>query len=152
VNTEGQQFDPSTDEAGGQDATELVQLADELVDQIAVARRHYADLRAAIDGTEVAVAAAPAAAVQLRDDEEDDDFPPQPAGPARGYHRTPEEEAEIVALGVALNGGSRDEAHTHIVETFGIYDTDEILDRAFGVHYEQVSAPAPRKRFGKLRR
>jgi hypothetical protein len=101
---------------GTEEATELARLADELVDQIGAARRHYEDLRAAIDGAEVpALEAAP-----------------RPVDGA-GEHELPDarEDAELVAVNMALTGGSRHEAHLHIVETFGIVDTEEILDAAF---------------------
>jgi hypothetical protein len=129
------------------DAHELARLADELVDQIATARRHYAELRSAIDATEVAGAAL---AVRERHGGHGDDDGPDES--QQGYHRTPEEEAEIVALGMALNGGDRQDAHLHIVETFGIYDTDEILDRTFGATEVASDGFAPRRRFGRLRR
>lgn len=123
---------------------ELAQLADELVDQIAAARRHYADLRAAIDGSAAAAEALQHEQVAVAEEE-----PAEPEQP--GYRRTPEEEAEIVALSMALTGGGRHEAHLHLVDTFGIYDTDEILDRAFGASQAKPS-PVPRRRFGRLRR
>lgn len=144
-----------------QDARELARLADELVDQIAAARRHYADLRAAIDGADTALATAPAVSAAPAPAVAPAAAPPAPQPdqqPNResadgGYHRTPEEEAEIVALGMALNGGDRDEAHAHIVETFGIHDTEEILDRTFGSNRSLgIPLPIPRRRpFGRLR-
>src|SRR5689334_10696965 len=123
-------FDPPRTAGDDYEAHQLATLADELIDQIGAARRHYADLRAAIDGAEAAPAPPAPAPVAIEEREA------VPVAQHGGYHRTPEEEAEIVALGMALNGGSRDEAHMHIAETFGIYDTDEILDRAFGAHFQ----------------
>jgi hypothetical protein len=102
---------------GTEEATELARLADELVDQIGAARRHYEDLRAAIDGAEVPALEAATRPVDGGDEHELPD--------AR-------EDAELVAVNMALTGGSRHEAHLHIVETFGIVDTEEILDAAFG--------------------
>ena len=131
----------------GEEADELARLADDLVDEIAAARRHYAELRAAIDRSEAAAEAyrgEPADELVVDDDEDD---------PDHGYRRTPEEEAEIVALGLALNGGSREEAHAHIVETLGIYDTDEILERTFGASAaHDAPSNSGRRRFGRLRR
>lgn len=142
MDIEGSAFGPSATGDEGYDAHELAELADELVDQIAAARQHYAELRATIDGAPAALR--PAVAVYEHDGEL------EPLEEQQGYHRTPEEEAEIVALGMALNGGSRDEAHMHIVETFGIYDTDEILDRTFGAAtHARVAAPRRRRRFAR---
>ena len=120
-------YDPfATD--GAEDATELARLADALVEQIGAARRHYDDLQAAIDG-----AAVPA-------------FEPHATAHEGPTSPTAQEEAELVAVNMALTGGTRHEAHLHIVETFGIVDTDPILDAAFG----RIDDEPRERRFGRL--
>ena len=84
------------------DATsdELGRLADDLLDDIAAVRRHYADLRAALDGG------------------------------GEEKPRSTVDDAELAVVSMALAGGTRDEVRRHLRDDFGIEDPDELLDRA----------------------
>ena len=133
-------FGPSPAEDRDQEIDELSRLADELVEQIGAARRHYSELRATAEHVVTSVGP--------------DDEPGAPAeeSPREEAHSQPSvrEEAELVALNMALSGGDRSEAQRQIADTFGIQDPTDILDTAFG----DSDAPAspPRRRFARLRR
>jgi hypothetical protein len=105
---------------------ELARLADELVDEIGAARRHYDEMLATIDGAGVA--------------------PDDPAS------RRAADEAHLVALSMALTGADRDETGAHLRDAFGLDDVEEILDHAFGAGLADAPANGrQRRRFG-LRR
>jgi hypothetical protein len=111
---------------------ELARLADELIDEIGAARRHYDDLRAVLDG-------------QLPEGGHDEGGEYAPDTPAL-------DEAHLVALSLALTGGDRDDARAHLRDVFGIGidEANEILDQAFGVQFDGVAIePVARRRFGR---
>jgi hypothetical protein len=86
--------------------TDLVRLADELVDEIAGARRHFAGLRDAAGGSDAR------------------------EGDAPNGQQPPSEKAELAVVSMALAGSTREEARAHLEEDFGIEDADALLDRA----------------------
>lgn len=127
---EGTAYGPRN--GAGSAMTELARLADELVEEIGAARRHYDDLRAALDtgaaggGQDESAAADPGTL----------------------------DEAHLVALSMALTGGTRESARKHLCDAFGIEveDADDILDQAFGVQFESAAAePKPKRRFARRR-
>jgi len=83
---------------------EQLELADALLEEISAARRHYAGLRSALDGS--------------GDSEE------------RPKARSVVDEAELAVVAMALAGSTREQAAEHLREDFGIEDPDELLDRA----------------------
>ena len=137
MDTEAGVFGPSSAEDRDREIDELSRLADELVEQIGAARRHLSQLRSAADG--FAPLAEPA-----------DESARGAPGRKPQSHPSAREEAELVALNMALTGGDRSEAQRQIADTFGLEDTAEILDTAFG-HSEDAASPR-RRRFGRLRR
>ena len=145
-----------TEVGAGSDMAELARLADELVEEIGAARRHYDDLRATLDGygqsegDEETYAEAPVAVALAErpvDDveaetEPDDDAPPSVEG------------ARLVALNLALMGIARDDARMKLCDGFEIEprSVDEILDEAYGVHDQDEHADRPsRRRFRRGR-
>lgn len=108
--------------------SELARLADELVEEIGATRRHYDELRSALDGhgtegdgEDAAVAVADPPADDARD-AEDYDAPPSVEG------------ARLVALNLALMGVGRDLAREKLCKGFDVEPewVDQILDDAFG--------------------
>ena len=105
---------------------EMARLADQLVEQIGAARRHYDELRAALDGA--------------------GDMP-------ASDERRALDEAHLLALSMAVTGVSRDEALRRLNEAFVIDDPQALLDEAYGVRFdEQHEARTRRSRFGRGRR
>jgi hypothetical protein len=126
------------------EAAELAKLADELVDEIAAARRRNAELREVVDASASGKAAPPA-------------HYPETAEPAAGEPAAepvahaqppaPEDEAQLAVLSMALAGNSREAAADQLRESFGVENPDELLDRTYG------SADSKRRRrFVRLRR
>ena len=128
---EGTAYGPAA--GADSDMAELARLADELVDEIGAARRHYDDLRAVLDG-------------QRPEDPQETGAELVPTAPAAL------DEAHLVALSLALTGGERDDARAHLCDVFGVDvgDAEQILDQAFGVRFEGVELESPaRRRFGR---
>lgn len=126
---EGAAYGPATGADSGM--AELARLADELIDEIGAARRHYDDLRAVLDG-------------HVPEDGHDHGVEYAPDTPAAL------DEAHLVALSLALTGGNRDDARAHLRDVFGIGidDANEILDQAFGVQFDDVAVqPTAKRRF-----
>ena len=131
---EGTAYGPAA--GAGSEMAELARLADELIDEIGAARRHYDDLRAVLDG-------------QMPED-----------GHGHGGEHAPDapaalDEAHLVALSLALTGGDRDDARAHLRDAFGIGidEANEILDQAFGTRFDGVAVEAQaQRRFGRRRR
>ena len=93
------------DEGTRPELAEMARLADELVEQIGEARRHYDGLRAMLDGTD---------------------------GGEAAEKRRAEDEAHLLALSMALTGVSREDARERLLEAFAIDDPEAILDEAYG--------------------
>jgi hypothetical protein len=126
------------------EATELAKLADELVDEIAAARRRNAELREVVDASASGKAAPPG-------------HEPQTAEPAAGepaaepvahaQPAAPEDEAQLAVMSMALAGNSREAAADQLRESFGVENPDELLDRTYG-----SDDGKRRRRFVRLRR
>ena len=107
---------------------ELARMADELVEQIGAARRHYDELREALDQ------------------------PAQDGAGERGLRIGGRDEAHLAALSMALLGDSRERARAHLSEAFGIDDADDIIDSAFGTSFPEQGGNQPRRRRFSRRR
>src|SRR5688500_10402514 len=128
---EGAAYGPAIGADSG--IAELARLADELIDEIGAARRHYDDLRAVLDGQVPAAAdeegapqaragdresyAEAPAAVALAEPSADDE---DPNAEADGDAPPPVEGAQLVALNLALMGVERDDARTKLCDGFEI--------------------------------
>ena len=140
------------------DMAELARLADELVEEIGAARRHYDEMRSALDvqateataeqdGAQPAVALAdpPALVEDARDEEPeegDDDAPPSVEG------------ARLVALNLALMGVGREAARDKLCDGFEVAPewVDEIIDDAFGAQEHDGNGNSARRRRFRRRR
>jgi hypothetical protein len=111
-----------TDGGAQTDLREMARLADELVHQIGATRREYQELKVALDGAEAA---------------------PGEDGEAAGAH--------LVALSIALAGGSVEEARGRLRDDMGIERPDAIVDEAFEVQVDGLvpEAPPRRRRFAR---
>jgi len=138
------------------DLAEMAELADSLVEEIAAARSHCDELRAALDETDIDVV-----------DEQPVDEPRTPIALLESSAEQPEyddpdsrwdtssrERARLGALSLALTGGSRQEARDHLFGAFGIVDCEDILDETFGSLPDPDPEPAaaPKRRFARIRR
>jgi hypothetical protein len=124
------------------EAAELAKLADELVNEIAAARRRNAELREVVDASASGKAAPP-------DAETAEPAAGEPAAEpvAHAQPAAPEDEAQLAVMSMALAGNSREAAADQLRESFGVEDPDELLDRTYG------SADGKRRRrFVRLRR
>jgi hypothetical protein len=127
----------------GNGAAELAKLADELVNEIAAARRRNAELREVVDAS-ASGKAAPAADEAAADEHADE----QAADPvAHAQPPAPEDEAQLAVLSMALAGNSREAARDQLRESFGVENPDELLDRTYG-----ADDGKRRRRFVRLRR
>jgi hypothetical protein len=108
--------------AGSRTQADMLGLADALVDEIAGARRHYAGLRATLEGGG-----------------ESDERPKS---------RAIVDEAELAVVAMALAGSTREQAAEHLRDDFGIEDPDELLDRA-PEKWPDKPRKRGRRRFGR---
>ena len=132
--------------------SELAELADSLVDQIAATRSHYRELRSALDEAEPAMEDTPAAVVPVApaeaSEEPRDDEPDEEPDEAARLER-----ARVEALNMALSGCSRADVTAYLGDMFGLDgEAEAIVDRAFDAVPGAPETDAKRRRFARLLR
>jgi len=124
-------FPPPPHDANRDD---LAQMADALLDQVGAVRGHYEQLESLLDeatvpeGSPGQTVAAPAAETAL--DESVD--------PLR-----------LIAKDMAFGGASREQTEDYLRNSFGVDESDAIVDEVFE---EMQPEPPPKRRLGRLRR
>jgi len=164
MDVEGSSVEPTAqlEPDGAPRLSDLAQLADALVEEIAAARSHYEGLREALEQADrEAKDEAPA---QLETEGTDD---PQPAAPEPdppqsppaepvAHHSAdppPEDKARLEAMSLALTGGTREDALALLHDDFGLDDPSDIVDEVFGpVPAEDLNGFAIKRRFRRQKK